>query len=454
MNKQGKSMKLKQEKKKIQKQHKKKPDLAACCQVLVCETSAVLPDVPQVIVYEIMSRLPVKSLMRFKCVCKNWQSVILKDDLFIDLHLSRSKAASSVSLLRVGELKNIEYCFISMELLLSSEEDGHLAAVGATSAWKYPFPIDKMCSFCTANGLLCVMDIVEYSVCVYNISTRESTPWIKSTFIKQRQEEDKKQELHKDFFLNKFGFGYDPVTKEHKVIALWKYYALDGLGTTTYELGCEVLTVIDNTWRRIDAIVPPLRGNCSYFDYAGESVHASGFIYWLHSHYPCEEPCIIQFDVSSEKFKKMKILLPKPIIHDKLHFSLSLSLIDIDGRLGLFALGKTSTKMYIYYEQDKESKTDTSTTSSAASNPTCNYYWMEDTFSVPPFDCRPRWSHRYRHIPGTDLFVVRCKDDNKSFDYYNWKKNSYGSCKIPLGIISSFGYIQDVIFTPNLFPVN
>ncbi|KAI3978341.1 hypothetical protein MKX01_013139 [Papaver californicum] len=42
------------------------------------------------ITLEILSRLPVKSLMRFKCVCKRWQSIIHKDQFFIDLHLSRS----------------------------------------------------------------------------------------------------------------------------------------------------------------------------------------------------------------------------------------------------------------------------------------------------------------------------------------------------------------------------
>ncbi|KAI3945950.1 hypothetical protein MKW92_010741, partial [Papaver armeniacum] len=43
------------------------------------------------IVYEIISRLPVKTLMRFKCVCKRWLSLIIDDTYFIDLHLSRSK---------------------------------------------------------------------------------------------------------------------------------------------------------------------------------------------------------------------------------------------------------------------------------------------------------------------------------------------------------------------------
>ncbi|KAI3928476.1 hypothetical protein MKW98_024077, partial [Papaver atlanticum] len=43
------------------------------------------------IVCEILSRLPVKSLMRFKCVCKKWQFIIKDDKYFIDLYNTRSK---------------------------------------------------------------------------------------------------------------------------------------------------------------------------------------------------------------------------------------------------------------------------------------------------------------------------------------------------------------------------
>ncbi|KAI3833036.1 hypothetical protein MKX03_021314 [Papaver bracteatum] len=245
MNKHGKCMKPKIQKKKKQKQQrerKKKLELARAQvggnhQVLVYyDKFPILPDVPEGIVCDIMSRLPVKSLMTFKCVRKRWQSLIQKDDFFTDLHYSRLKTAGRVSLVRIGELKlkgmlNDMKCVISMELPLPSEiVIGCAADCGAMSLWKYPFPKEN-CAFCTTNGLLCVMDLVDYCACVYNISTRESTPWIKSTLIKQQ--EDKKQELHTAFSLTRFGLGYDPVTKEHKVIALW-----NGIGTN--ELVCEV----------------------------------------------------------------------------------------------------------------------------------------------------------------------------------------------------------------------
>ncbi|KAI3908812.1 hypothetical protein MKW98_029362 [Papaver atlanticum] len=44
----------------------------------------------EIVVLEILSRLPVKSLMRFKCVCKRWLFLIDKDPYFAHLHLSQA----------------------------------------------------------------------------------------------------------------------------------------------------------------------------------------------------------------------------------------------------------------------------------------------------------------------------------------------------------------------------
>lgn len=148
----------------------------------------------------------------------------------------------------------------------------------------------------------------------------------------------------------------------------------------------------------------------------------------------------------------------------------------MDGLLAILALGTTSTKMYKLYQQNKESN---SGTSSAASSLSCNYYCRErKTLSNPPFHCQPPWNLRYQHVPGTDLFFMgRCTYDHFSLSYYNWKIESYSNCEIDFATSPSFYYynrkkksyrscrpyfesfllfknMEDVIFTPNLFPVN
>uniref|UniRef100_A0A7N0TRC3 F-box domain-containing protein n=1 Tax=Kalanchoe fedtschenkoi TaxID=63787 RepID=A0A7N0TRC3_KALFE len=47
-----------------------------------------LPILPQDVIQDILSRLPVKPLVRFRCVCRWWNSLI-RDSTFIKLHLAR-----------------------------------------------------------------------------------------------------------------------------------------------------------------------------------------------------------------------------------------------------------------------------------------------------------------------------------------------------------------------------
>ncbi|CAN1165740.1 hypothetical protein LINPERPRIM_LOCUS33905 [Linum perenne] len=44
------------------------------------------------VVFQILSRLPVNTLMRFKSVCKSWKSIIVQDFHFMNLHYTHSKA--------------------------------------------------------------------------------------------------------------------------------------------------------------------------------------------------------------------------------------------------------------------------------------------------------------------------------------------------------------------------
>ncbi|KAI3836760.1 hypothetical protein MKX03_002212 [Papaver bracteatum] len=60
-----------------------------CLGMIAAEHIRSLPDD---LVVEIRSRLPVKSLMQFKSVCKHWLFLIKQDTHLIDLHSSRSKS--------------------------------------------------------------------------------------------------------------------------------------------------------------------------------------------------------------------------------------------------------------------------------------------------------------------------------------------------------------------------
>ncbi|KAI3869955.1 hypothetical protein MKX03_006417 [Papaver bracteatum] len=124
-------------------------------------------------------------------------------------------------------------------------------------------------------------------------------------------------------------------------------------------------------------------------------------------------------------------------------------LIEVDGRLAVLALkirylnpGSTywsknhnpSMKMCIFHDGGQ----DTISTSIQGSRSFNSYYWTEDTFSMPPFAWKPERLDTVLPIQGTDLFLIKPKEDQFSFYYYNWKKKFFSSSKLEIEGISSF----------------
>ncbi|KAI3915614.1 hypothetical protein MKX01_015439 [Papaver californicum] len=216
--------------------------------------------------------------MRFNCVCKSWQLLIQKI------------AISTFILLRTPNYRTRKSCFLSSKLVLPSE-DG-LEGGGETFLRQIPLD-DKqkririhMLGSCPWFG--CVR--------IYNPSTGESTPWIKSLI---KQQEDEKQ-VHA--YCKCSYFGFNPATKEHKVLSLWLVITADGSGNyISDEKSCEVLTVDgkqQNSFRKVDDVLPTSPINL------GSSVYVNNSIYWYH-----REPdkdvglSIIEFNCATEKFR-------------------------------------------------------------------------------------------------------------------------------------------------------
>ncbi|KAM3732959.1 hypothetical protein ACB098_11G098100 [Castanea mollissima] len=63
-------------------------------QQILRQRDIYLPD--DLVINNILTRLPVKSVMRFRCVCKSWYSSIKPSD-FIDTHLSNYKDSHDIN---------------------------------------------------------------------------------------------------------------------------------------------------------------------------------------------------------------------------------------------------------------------------------------------------------------------------------------------------------------------
>ncbi|XP_057426472.1 F-box/kelch-repeat protein At3g06240-like [Lotus japonicus] len=67
-----------------------------------------VPDLSSELVTEILSRLPVKTIIRFTSVSKSWKSLIIHDPSFVKMHLSRSPKNTHIILSLEEDSMNVE----------------------------------------------------------------------------------------------------------------------------------------------------------------------------------------------------------------------------------------------------------------------------------------------------------------------------------------------------------
>ncbi|KAI3901385.1 hypothetical protein MKW92_032255 [Papaver armeniacum] len=428
------------------------------------------------LLFEILSRLPVKSLMRFKCVCKQWQSLIHKDRSFIDLHFTRSKTSCNFTVggggislfMRWPKWHNHRFDVSTVELLLSkgrvatAQREREVPISGAAASFPFVFG--------AVNGLISLVNRTANSVSILNPSTGQSTPWIKS-LIKQ-QHENLREEIQvldengdcvtcqiRYVNSNWYYFGYDPVAMEHKVVLFWIKNIYDQRGDFLHaENICEVMTIDGRqhnnnlSWRRIDDefSLPPTISPSEFT----HSLYANGSIYWLHTG---REPLIVEFNVGSEKFRVISI--PNYIIKEVRHRYIC-KLIQIDGRLAVLAKTTTcitntpSMKMCVLYDKKLKDIISSSTSSAAGSSVSNSgdFYWSEETFMMPHSDWRLLQFGSIQAVPGTDLLIIRSEGAaGSTFHFYDWKKKkSFSEERYFIAETSSFEYF---VYKESLLPV-
>ncbi|KAI9125644.1 hypothetical protein K1719_003062 [Acacia pycnantha] len=103
---------------------------------------------PHEIILKILIRLPVKSIIRFQCVCKNWKN-LSKDPLFIANHLHQSCHRPSLLLHRRYGINDSLY-------LRSFDCDFQLHEVDIESLINFSPIFHKVRIIGCSNGLLCV----------------------------------------------------------------------------------------------------------------------------------------------------------------------------------------------------------------------------------------------------------------------------------------------------------
>ncbi|XP_059647285.1 F-box/kelch-repeat protein At3g06240-like isoform X2 [Cornus florida] len=235
-------------------------------------------ELPQELLIDILSRLPAKSLCRFKCVSKPWLTLI-SDPHFAQTHLNRNKPQ------RVILLSDYLYS-------VDCDETSDSASVMAT---KLDFPpidypnelIDILGSW---NGLILIAN-EENAKFLLNPTTRESKKLPKSPFA-----------LDPFSSYTMYGLGYDSSTDDYKVLSV-AYNARDEDDDDEEEKECadtfvSVFSLKTGAWRRIQD-VPYDHSSLEPYSL----VLVNGSIHWLTCRSSDYSSVIAAFDVAEEKFR-------------------------------------------------------------------------------------------------------------------------------------------------------
>ncbi|XP_009344125.2 F-box/kelch-repeat protein At3g06240 [Pyrus x bretschneideri] len=278
-----------------------------------CESEA-----PEDRVVEILSRLPPKSLMRFKCIRKSWCALI-NSPRFVAKHLNNSvdnKLSSSTCILLHRSQMPIfpydswkrEFFWSMINFSIDSDESNlHYDVEDLTNVpllqWEDHHEVE-IHGYC--NGIVCVTVGEYFFLC--NPATGEFSQLPNSRLLLPLPRGKGKFGL--ETTVKGLGFGYDCKAKEYKVVRIIENYDCeysDGEETyiehTALPHTAEVYTTTPNSWKEIKInISSKILSFCSY-PYSC-SVYLKGFCYWLSSD---DEEYICSFDLGDEIFDRIEL---------------------------------------------------------------------------------------------------------------------------------------------------
>nr|XP_011460304.1 PREDICTED: F-box/kelch-repeat protein At3g23880-like isoform X2 [Fragaria vesca subsp. vesca] len=185
-------------------------------------TNTVGPDFDDDIIVEILLKLPAKSLLRFRCVCKSWRALI-SDPSFVRNHLRRVNT-NHFNLL-VGTR------WFSQADVISKQDDGGIAI----TELDYPVTFSDPGCFMiygSCNGLVCA-GFENGNIIIWNPLTRE--------FKQLPQPEGGSTHLEGDRYVALAGFGYDSTIEDYKVIRVTRVF--------DYDTTLQVFTLKTGSWR-------------------------------------------------------------------------------------------------------------------------------------------------------------------------------------------------------------
>ncbi|KAI5400919.1 hypothetical protein KIW84_065674 [Lathyrus oleraceus] len=231
-----------------------------------------LPVLPEELIGEILPRLPVRSLLQFKCVCQSWKTLISSSQFAKNhLRISTSEPTMTNQQLVFSDIKRL------ISYPLNSLFENPSTPVKPVTFGYTDEKIDGTI-IGSCNGLLCLHDRFPSRVRLFNPSLRLITK-ISSVPVSQ------------NWFFMQCGFGYDQVNDKYKVLLVVRCKKHHHqILTKIYTFGQ------DDSWKTIP--------NCPYEILMRIGKFVSGTLNWIVSN----QDKVVSFDLEKETY--MELLLP------------------------------------------------------------------------------------------------------------------------------------------------
>ncbi|XP_054778143.1 putative F-box protein At5g62660 [Prosopis cineraria] len=275
-----------------------------------------IASLPQDIIIDILKRLPVKSLLRFQCVCKDWKN-LFKTQFFIKEHLRHSTHHPNPPLVlqwrpnqyprRLGRNESLSNDLYRFGLL---DHDLQLQTLQVHQ--KAPF-LDS-CTYArildSSNGLFCVeiygCDLFPRCFLLWNPAIREF----------KQVNTIKPLDTTSHYCI---GFGFNPLLNDYKIVIIYvKYDVVNRV---------QVYSLCSGSWKEIEF------GNLEGIMRGSNAISVNGALYWMwykmdvENHDGYDPTLIVSFDIETEVFT----FIPIPLSGFNNNYELSL----FDNKLAL-----------------------------------------------------------------------------------------------------------------------
>lgn len=268
-------------------------------------------NVPLDLVVEILKKLPAKSLVRFRCVSKQWSSIISSRRDFLDSIVTRSLAQPQrMHFIFHHCTSKPFFIFTSTYHKMADNQSIFIPALTSSCIYKY------------VRGLILCCSKRGFNIVIYNPTTRQAL-WLPD-----------KQPLMQLYQYTYF-FGYDHLENQYKVL---------GLPHQDMERACLVFTLTVPTatksWRYVESI-----GLGHHYPIKYNSICINGVIYYQASTKEYGSTYVLMsFDIRYEKFNQVN----SPTNH------LS-SLINYQGKLGIMCC-KKGVEIWVMEHTDEKTQ--------------------------------------------------------------------------------------------------